>query len=73
MTSAYKDEPYKTCNNCKNLIPCPRNNKYGDVDYLCIISGYFVVGRDKNIEKVKRYSPGGKELSCKWEGKSENT
>lgn len=61
----------KCCDNCANLIPYPRNNKYSDVDYLCIKTGYFVSGRDKDITKVKRYSPGGKELECKWKSKDE--
>lgn len=57
----------KCCRNCKNLIACPRNNRYGDVDYFCLITGYYTSGIDKDISKVKRFSPGGKELSCQWE------
>ena len=61
----------KCCNTCKHLIAFPRNNGYGDVDYLCIKTGYFVHGRDKDVSKVKRFSPGGKELKCEWENKTD--
>ncbi len=57
----------RCCKNCDNLISFPKNNRYGDVDYLCLVTGYLVSGVDKDISKVKRYSPGGKELECRWE------
>lgn len=59
----------KSCNNCTNLVLFPKNNRYGDVDYFCIETGYYVTGKDKDVTKVKRYSPGGKELKCKWRQK----
>jgi len=59
----------KCCRNCKNLVGFPKNNRYGDVDHFCIVTSYFVTGIDKDINKVKRYSPGEKELQCKWKEK----
>lgn len=57
----------KCCLNCRNCIPIPRNNKYGDIDYLCLVHTYFLHGVKKDITKVKRYSPGGRELECRYE------
>ena len=54
------------CRNCSNLVEFPRNNRYGDIDYLCRVTGYFASGIDRDVTKVKRYSPGGKELECRW-------
>ncbi len=56
----------KTCGNCANIVEYPRNNRYNDIDYLCLKTGYFVQGLERDITKVKRYSPGGKELKCEW-------
>ncbi len=61
----------KCCRNCANLIDYPKNNHYGDVKHLCIVTGYFATGIDKDISKIKRYSPGGRELQCKWKGKND--
>ncbi len=66
MKTNMADNVKKCCNNCDNLIKIPRKNRFGDADYLCIISTYFVSGRDKDIEKVERYTPGGKKLPCQW-------
>jgi hypothetical protein len=55
------------CANCKHRLDYPRNNKYGNVDHLCIISGYFIIEIYKDNRKVKGYSPGGRELECKYE------
>lgn len=56
------------CANCKNCLAYPRNNKYGDIDYLCVVNGYFFVsGIHKDRNKVKGFSPGGRELECKWQ------
>lgn len=60
----------KCCRNCHNLIEYPRNNKYKDIDYFCIMTGYFTSGIDQDITKVMRYSPGGKELKCEWKEKA---
>ena len=30
------------CANCKNCVAYPKNNRYGDVDYMCLISGYYI-------------------------------
>lgn len=57
---------YKCCRNCGNLMEYPKNNRYGDISHLCLATGYFTSGVDKDIAKVKRYSPGGKELKCQW-------
>lgn len=66
---AKEDIYIECCANCKNCLDYPRGNKYGDVDHLCIVSGYFVTGMHKDRTKVKRYSPGGRELPCKYERK----
>lgn len=55
------------CANCRYRLDYPRNNKYGDVDYLCVISGYFMIDIYNDNRKIKRYSPGGKELKCRYE------
>lgn len=36
----------KCCRNCANLIDYPKNNRYGDVNHLCIVTGYFATGID---------------------------
>ncbi len=61
----------KCCKNCMNLIECPRNNRHNDIDHFCMATGYFTHGIDKDITKVKRYSPGGKELVCQYRPKNE--
>ena len=60
------DITIKTCRNCANLMNIPKNNKYGDVEHFCLATGYLTSGIDTDITKVKRYSPGGKELKCEW-------
>jgi hypothetical protein len=57
------------CANCKNCLQYPRNNRYEDIDYLCLIHGYYISGIYKDRNKVKRFSPGGRELKCKFEKK----
>lgn len=66
-----KDDMYiECCANCKNCLDY--RNKYGDVDHLCIVNGYFVMGIHKDRTKVKRYaSPGSRELQCKYERKTD--
>ena len=56
------------CANCKYCISVPRNNAYGDIDYLCLIS-YYLHGINKDRNKVKHFTQGGKELECKYERK----
>ncbi len=60
------------CANCIHCINYPRNNKYEDIDYLCIINGYFLNGINKERTKIKHYSPGGKELDCMYKMKENN-
>ena len=55
------------CANCKHCIDFPKNNRYGDVEHLCLVTGYFTHGINKDRNKVKHFSPGGKELECKYE------
>jgi hypothetical protein len=59
----------KCCANCRYCISIPRNNKYGDVDHLCIITDYYIgnINRDRN--KIKMFTPGGRELECQYEQK----
>lgn len=59
------------CANCVYLLDFPKNNRYGDVDHLCIKTGYFCMGIYKDIHKYKHFSPGGKELICDYKRKSE--
>lgn len=54
------------CANCEYLINYPRNNRYGDVDHFCAVTGYFTHGIYKDRNKVKRFTPGGKELKCEY-------
>lgn len=60
------------CANCKKCIAIPRNNRYGDIDYFCIATGYYLHGILKDRSKVKRFSPGGKELECQYEASNGN-
>lgn len=62
-----KEIKKRCCLNCKNLVQFPRGNSYGDIDYLCIKTGYFVVNVGADVKKIKRYTPGGKELVCCYE------
>lgn len=55
------------CANCKHLVAFPRGNSYGDVDYLCLVTGYYCHGIRKDRNKVEHYSPGGKKLECRYE------
>lgn len=74
MTRSKKDSERgmikKCCRNCYNLIDYPKKNSYNDVQHLCIVTGYFTTGIDKDITKIKRFSPGGKKLKCEWKGGS---
>ena len=60
----------KCCDNCKYCVAISRNNKYNDIDYLCIINSYFIINIYKDLSKVRHLTPGGKELECKFENKS---
>lgn len=55
------------CVNCKYLISTPKNNKYGDIEHFCVVTGYFCYGIHKDRNKIKHFTPGGKELECKYE------
>lgn len=61
-----EDVLYKMFELCKYCLSIPRNNRYGDIDYLCYIDGYFILSIYKDITKIKHYSPGGKVLDCKY-------
>ena len=60
---------HKCCANCRWYSRKDKNNKYGDVEHFCIATGYFMLSSEiyKNIENVKMYAPGGRELVCKYE------
>lgn len=62
-------EMVECCANCKYCLAFPKNNKYGDVDYLCVVNDYFCLEIHKDRRKVKNYSPGGRELECRYESK----
>lgn len=44
-------------------------NRYGDIDYMCAINGYFMHSINKDISKIKHFTPGGRELECRYERK----
>lgn len=41
------------CANCKHCLEYPRGNRYGDIDYMCAINGYFMHSINKDISKIK--------------------
>ena len=55
------------CANCKHLISTPKNNRYGDMEHFCMVTGYLTHQINKDRNKIKRFTPGGKELECKYE------
>lgn len=57
------------CNTCKHLLAFSRGNSYGDINYLCPITTYYVTNIKADVHKYKRYSPGGKELICRYSPK----
>ena len=59
------------CANCKYCVSTPKNNRYGDVEHFCLISGYYLHGVLKDRGKIKHCSPTGKELKCTYERKTE--
>lgn len=59
------------CATCGFCISYPKNNRYGDVEYLCASTGYFVHGINKDRHTVRRFTPGGKELVCNYRKKEE--
>lgn len=54
------------CATCEYCLAYPRGNRFGDVDYLCVITGYFVHSIHKDIRTVRHFSPGGRELECQY-------
>lgn len=57
----------KSCYNCKHCIAIPRNNRYNDIDYLCVVNSYFTIDIHKDISCIKHFTPGGRKLECKYE------
>lgn len=53
--------------NCKYCLAIPRNNRYNDTDYLCVVNSYFIINVYKDISHVKHFTPGGRKLECKYE------
>ena len=70
-----KELPEKCCAKCRYLLAYPKNNSYGDADYLCVKIGRLIFGRNKDIEKVEFYKSDGKtpdrkaKEKCKFENK----
>ncbi len=60
-----KNIPEKCCARCKYLLEYPRNNSYGDADYLCVKLGRFISGRYVDIEKATFFLGDGKTLDKK--------
>ena len=63
-------EQVECCANYKYLIDYPKGNKYRDVEHFCVITGYFTHAIHKEGRKIKRFTPGGRELECRYERKS---
>ena len=57
------------CANCKYLVSTPKNNRYGDMEHFCLAMGYYVHGINRDRTKIQHFTPGGKELICKYERK----
>lgn len=53
-----KNIPEKCCANCKYLLCYPKNNSYGDVEYLCVKLGRYIPGIYKDIEKADFFQIG---------------
>ena len=70
MQSINEKPIVKCCLNCGNMIEVPRNNRFGDVDRLCLRTTYLITGANRDVTKVKRYTPCGKELDCVWKEKT---
>ena len=64
-----KECDVECCENCKHMVEFPKNNSYNDIDYFCLVNGYFLHGIKKDRTTIKRYSPGGKALECRYERK----
>lgn len=43
------------CATCEYCLAYPRGNRFGDVDYLCVITGYFVHSIHKDIRTVRHF------------------
>lgn len=55
------------------VLSIPRNNRYGDTDNFCMYLGYYCTGIYKDRNKVRHFTPGGRELKCNYERKSKRT
>lgn len=62
-------EGIECCASCKHCVAYPKNNRYGDVDYMCLIGGYYITGIHKDRNKIRRLTPGGRKLECRYERK----
>ena len=40
-----------------------------NIDYMCAINGYYLRSINKDISKIKRFTPGGRELEYRYERK----
>lgn len=40
---------------------------------MCLISGYYIAGVHKDRNKVRRLTPGGRKLECRYEKSSAET
>lgn len=60
-------EDVECCANCTHLISFPRGNRYGDIDHLCVVTGYFTMSIYKDRRKVRHFTPGGRELKCQYQ------
>lgn len=65
-----KKSEKKCCLNCRYLVQIPKNNRYGDIETICAATGYFCGALDKETNTVRRTTPGGKELVCRFEKKT---
>lgn len=65
-----RSEEVECCANCTHCVSIPKNNRYGDIEHFCLVTGYFLHGIKKDKNKVRRYTPGGGELKCRYERKN---
>lgn len=59
------------CANCKHCLEYPRGNRYGDIDYMCAINGYFMHSINKDISKLSISLPAAGNLNAGMKGRKQ--
>lgn len=57
------------CANCKHLAYYPKRNRYGDIDFLCMSTSYFILSVLDDMNNIRISTPGGRKLECKFESR----